>query len=336
VLDPSNEQYLFSSINDSFIMWFDRLYTNIHGGDWHSVTDLGSASVTLMNYLNENEDPRRRMYFIINNLTPGNVQEYNQWVKENYTEGTTAYIQRYIPGNFGRWVGGTTNPDRRNYDPAVLTRSFTPTGSSSNIAMRPANYFQTRLWKGNHENGIGGNWAPIMTYADFCFLASEFVLRENIPSAKTAQEWYETGVRASLDQWNEIGDYCKVENYEAMTKAEIEAFMDKPNIKWASTTGRQLEQIYAQSWVEHYKNMDEAWALWKRVDYPNTESSIVTFEHVLYSGVEYQNPRRAKFTAPSKGVHNYENQKERLDTMLANPEFGSLDNEYGRLWWDKK
>lgn len=65
VLSPSNAQFLFSNINDSFIMWFDALYTNIHGGDWHSVTDLGSASVTLMDYLNENEDPRRRMYFII-------------------------------------------------------------------------------------------------------------------------------------------------------------------------------------------------------------------------------------------------------------------------------
>lgn len=164
-------------------------------------------------------------------------------IKANYKEGTSDYIRRYIPDNFGRWQGGTTNPDNRNYDPAVLTRSFTPAGASSSVAMRPANYFQTRLWKGNHESGTGGNWAPVMTYADFCFLAAEFVLRENLSSSKTAQQWYETGVRASVDQWNAIGKYCGINNYQAMTEDEIEVFLNKPNIQWTSTRSMQLEQI---------------------------------------------------------------------------------------------
>lgn len=336
VLSSSNAQDIFSSIDDSFIMWFDALYTNIHDGDWHSVTDLGSASVTIMDYLKENEDPRNRMFFIINNLTPENVAQYNELVKANYTEGTSDYIRRYIPDNFGRWEGGTTNPDNRIKDPAVLSRSFTPSGASSSIAMRPANYFQTRLWKGNHDNGSGGNWAPIMTYADFCFLAAEFVLREGISSSKTAQQWYDAGVRASLDQWNAIGKFCSVHNYEAITEDEIDIFLNKPNIKWSSNPAMQLEQIYAQSWVEHFKNMNESWTLWKRVNYPNTESTIVTFERVYYNGDEYQNPRRAKFNSPSEGVHNYENLLERLETMDAEPEFGGLNNEYGRLWWDEK
>jgi hypothetical protein len=85
--------------------------------------------------------------------------------------------------------------------------------------------------------------------------------------------------------------------------------------------------------------VDESWAQWKRTGYPNTTSgNIIKFE-VVYptpTAPEGVIPRRVKFSSPNEGVHNYANLKKRLDDMAADPEFGPIDNEWGRLWWDKQ
>lgn len=325
VLASSNAEYVFNSNDDSFILWFDNLYTNIHGGDWHSVKDMEIATYALMDYLKRNEDPRKRMYFVINNLTPENIKEFNaQQTDPN----------ALIPEDYTRWEGATVSYDKRAngaidrpYNRFYLTRG------TERIDMRPANMPQVRLWKGNDTEGSGGNWAPVMTYPDFCFLAAEFVLRENISSAKSAKEWYESGVRASLDQWNTIGKFCDIANYEAMTEEEIATFLAKPDIKWDDK--KALEQIYAQTYIEHYKNVDEMYAFWKRTNYPNWENSaIIQFERPVIDKVPQEIPRKVKFVYPNDGVHNYENLKKRLDVMQQDPQFIDIQNEFGRLWWD--
>lgn len=325
VLAPANADYVFSSNDDSFILWFDNLYTNVHGGDWHSVKDMEIATYALMNYLKKNEDPRKRMYFVINNLTPENIKEFNKQQTDPV---------RLIPETYTRWEGATASYDNR-VDGAIdrpYNRYYLTKGTEQ-IDMRPANTPQVRLWKGNDTDGSGGNWAPVMTYADFCFLAAEFVLREKISSSKTAKEWYENGVRASLDQWNAVGKFCDIANYEAMTEEEIAVFLAKPDIQWDET--KALEQIYSQVYIEQYKNVDEMYAFWKRTNYPNWETAkIIRFEQPVIEKTPRKIPRRVKFVYPNDGVHNYENLKKRLDVMVQDQQFGGIQNEHGRLWWD--
>lgn len=371
VLAPGNAANVFSSKDDSFIFWYDVLYTNVHGGDWHSVEDLNRASATFMDYLNKYEDPRRPIYYRINNLTPENRAEFNRQIKAT---GNNPWF--LLPENLGRWEGAVISFDRRqawpsapsdmpvrgdfpddasflaarnayydnwDYDDrwATVTTfdrrysggiAFTFPGATSTTDMRPANIPQTRLWRGNWNSGSGGNWAPVMTFSDFSYLAAEFVLRANVPSSRTAQQWYETGLRASLDQWNAIGSHCRVENYAAMTTTAIDKFLEMPGIKWDESNA--LEQIYAQTYVDHYKNVDESWAFWKRTGYPNTESEIITLETIMVSGIERTVPRRVKFTYPTEGTHNYKNLMKRLEDMEKDPNFGKIDNEWGRVWWD--
>lgn len=324
VLSPSNAENIFASTDDSFILWFDNLYTNIHSGDWHSIRDMEIASFAFMDYLNRNEDPRRRMYFVINNLTPENVSAFNAL----QTDET-----KLIPEDYTRWEGSSIVRDKWN-DDRRRTRYYLPQGSEQ-IDMRPANTPHSRLWKGNDESGNGSNWAPIMSYADFCFLSAEWVLREGIASSKTAKQWYEDGVNASLKQWNEIGKYCDIKDYKEMTTEEISNFLEKEDIKWDES--RALEQIYAQVYVEHYKNVDEMYAFWKRTNYPNWEDSkIIKFERPVIEGTNREIPRRVKFTYPNAGEHNAENLIKRIDEMKADPQFGKESDEFGRLWWDVK
>lgn len=324
VLSPSNSEFVFNTTDDSFILWFDNLYTNIHEGDWHSIRDMEIASYAFMDYLNKNEDPRRKIFFKKNNLTPENVEEFNKAQTDT---------SRLIPANYTRWEGSTISYDKWN-DDRPRARYYL-TKDKEQIDMRPANTPQSRLWKGNDDTGNGGNWAPVMTYADFCFLSAEWVLREGIPSSKSAQEWYEDGVKASLAQWSEVGKYCDVIDYEEITQEEIDAFMQKEDVKWNQSIG--LEQIYAQTYVEHYKNVDEMYAFWKRTNYPNWEGSkIIQFEEPVIQGVKRIIPRRVKFVYPNPGVHNAENLIKRIDVMKEDPQFGDESNEYGRLWWDVK
>lgn len=323
VLDPANANYIFNSNDDNFILWFDVLYTNIMGGDWHSIKDMDIATYAIMDYLNKTEDPRKRMYFVKNNLTPENIALFNSKQDD---------LDKFIPEDFTHWEGSTASYDSFGTDKRRTNNSFTEGGKSTN--MRAANLPQVRLWKGNDTEGNGGNWAPIMSFSDFCFLAAEFVLRENISSTRSAQEWYEVGVRSSLDHWNTVAKFCDVVDYDAMTETEISNFLNHPDIKW--DPAKALEQIYAQAYIDHFKNVDESYAQWRRTGYPNTSTStIIEFEVPYILGEARIVPRRVTFDYPAPGSHNYENQVKRIDVMLQDPQFGGdIQNEYGRLWWD--
>lgn len=307
----------FESIDDSFILWFENKWTTY--GDWHSVIDMDRASVCFMNYLKTYNDPRKRLFFQINNCTPENIAEFN-------AQETTTPAQ-ILPTNLTRWEGGQVSYDLWATDVNRTSRYL------GNIDMRPMNRPQTRLWKGAQDNGSGGGWVPLLTYADFCFMASEFTL-EGVASGKTAQEWYETGVKASLRQWSDIADYCQINDYVAITDEEIDAFLAQEGIAWNPSMAK--EQIYCQTWVEHLKNNNESWCLYKRTNYPSTTSKLVTWEPINVYGELQQVPRRKKFTAPSEGTPNYANQVKRYEDMAKEPNFGPLNSEFGRVWWDKE
>jgi hypothetical protein len=313
-----NPSEIMSGTGDSFIFWHDGRYTD--NGDYFSINDLIRASRTMMNYLNKFEDPRRRMYFRINNLSPENVAAFNQ-----------ANPTNQIPASFGRWEGGTANPDAGAADPKYIRKTLEPTGRA--IDMQAVNKPQTRIFAGHFDGGSGGSWFPNVTYADFCFMAAEFTLL-GVSNSKSAEQWYTNGVSASLDQWSQVGAYCKIHDYQAITADEKATFMEKPGIKWDPAKG--LEQIYSQTYIEHFKNSNEAWALWKRTGYPTTTSDIVALEDVFVGQVKQQMPRRLRFTYPMEGTPNYENYKKRIDDMKTDPDFGEPTSEYGRVWWDKK
>lgn len=314
-----NSNNIFQGIDDSFILYFDNYWTT--RGDWHSVVDMDRASVSFMTYLKTYNDPRKRLFFRINNLTPKNVAEFNAL-------STTTDATR-IPTDLSRWEGGTVSYDGQASDVCRRSRYL------GDIDMRPMNIPQTRLWKGAQDNGSAGGWVPIVTYADFCFMAAEFTL-EGVNNIKSAQEWYEEGVRSSIKQWSEIAQYCQIqiENEKDMVVSdeEIETYMAQEGITWNSAMAK--EQIYCQSYVEHYKNNNESWAMYKRTGFPSTKSTLITWEPIYVAGVLQKVPRRNKFSTPVEGSENYENQMKRFEEMEKDPNFGALDNEYGRVWWD--
>lgn len=213
----------------------------------------------------------------------------------------------------------------------------TPTsGVHAGVPGRISNPQQQRLWMGHFTiggvAGTGGMWFPVMTFADFCLLAAEFVLRKNIPSHRTAQQWYETGVRASIEQWNEVARFADIINRPTITEADIQNFLAMPEIAWDPANA--LEQIYAQMFVEHFKNTHEMYAVWRRTNFPSPQTSLITAEEIRIDGEIMQIPRRRRFGPPAPGTANYQNIARALEVMMQDPKFGDPQSEFGRLWWD--
>ncbi|MDR1381739.1 MAG: SusD/RagB family nutrient-binding outer membrane lipoprotein [Tannerella sp.] len=305
-----------SSTDDSFVIWLSGKETN--HGDFEAINDLIRPSITLMDYMKKYNDPRKRMFFRANSLTAENVA---RWDAANPGDRLDEY---------GRYEGGTSDYDALT---AAKWVKMYRTRSMDGTNMSPLNYPQTRIFSGMYDGGSGGTWWPKLTCADFCFMAAEFVL-EGVASARTAEQWYTDGVRSSLELWNRAGDFCKIHDYEAMTPGEINTFMSQDSIRWDASIGRA--QIYAQSYIEHFKNINESHALYRRTGYPNPSSPVVANEVCKVDGVTQSVPRRFVFANPIKGTTNYENQLKRLEEMRKDPDFGDIANAFGRVWWDRK
>ncbi len=101
VLAPGNAANIMASTDDSFILWFENRYTKSFVR--HSPKDLLLAARTLIDFLEDNGDPRLRMFFQKNNLTPENIKAFNDWcLDETYAvlnpeTGKKEYPSGYDP-----------------------------------------------------------------------------------------------------------------------------------------------------------------------------------------------------------------------------------------------
>ena len=76
--------------------------------------------------------------------------------------------------------------------------------------------------------------------------------------------------------------------------------------------------------------------MYKRTGYPNTTSKLVTWEPIYVYRELQKVPRRKKFSTPVEGSANYTNEIKRFNDMEKEPNFSRLDDEFGRVWWEKE
>ncbi len=71
----------------------------------------------------------------------------------------------------------------------------------------------------------------------------------------TAADFYAAGIRASMEYWE-------------VPTADIDAFLAKPEVDYATAQGDWREKIGNQKWVALYNRGFEAWTSWRSLDYP--------------------------------------------------------------------
>ena len=139
---------------------------------------------------------------------------------------------------------------------------------------------------------------PILTLAEVQFLKAEAYQRGIVSGS--ASEAYNSGIEASMSYWN-ITDESIVSTY-----IENNAY-DESN--WKSSIG-------LQKWIAFYTNGLEAWAEWRRLDYPELDVPEAAVENSIPTKLPYPNSEIS-------------NNSTELDKVSSDP-----TNITEKMWWD--
>lgn len=157
---------------------------------------------------------------------------------------------------------------------------------------------------------ISAQTAPvnIMTYAQVLFAQAEAAKLGW--TAGDAKALYESAIKASMQQW--LGT--------VYTDAAYAAYLAQPDV--AYTDANAIERIGTQRWVALFFQGTEAWNEWRRTGYPVLKPAATT----LNGGTDI--PRRLAYPVTETTL-NAKNYAEVVARQGA-------DDQYTRVWWDKK
>ncbi|WP_160713732.1 SusD/RagB family nutrient-binding outer membrane lipoprotein [Chitinophaga solisilvae] len=300
------------------------------GGNWNMDNSPLSASQNMLNYMYDNKDPRLGLFFEKNSYTPELVDSLKNG---GVFPATATYNPR-------RYFGLPSNPDKRAdknlasiFERKQYTMKFN--GTNVDVTIDTVSRVQHRLFNLDAENG-GANGArytqPILTYAEQCFMMAELVVRGLISG--DAKTYYESGVKASIQAYDDMGREAKIRDYAALDNAAVAAYIASPAIAFTGSQDVLLEKINIQNFLNHFKSPWEAWGAWKRTGIPKV-NGILAFEQNTVSGVPVEVPRRWQLPQPT--IANQTNWRNAIEEMKKTGEYGTNDNDFtGRVWWDKK
>jgi hypothetical protein len=264
-------------------------------------------------------DPRLGLFYRRNNYTQANIA----------TAITARILNAGTMEPARRFVGAPTSPDRVS-TPAIA-QWFTGRRVNAGLVLDTISYIQQRMFQPTFGGGTGQAYFPVITYADQLFMRAELAARGI--TSETTSTLYNEGVRASIQFFNTRAAAAAVEEYAAVTDAQITAYLANPTVRFDAT--KALEQIAIQSFINFYKQPNEAWALWKRTGMPNRTTALANSD-IMINGTVFAIARRAVVGNPSPADLNFVNKQAAIDDMKKDTEFGDQLLPFGRVWWDKQ
>ena len=312
VADASN---LMSSNDDSWVYLAHQSFTA--GGNWNP--EGFRAPEPTVNFMWTTTDPRLGLFYRRNNYSQANI--------------ATAITARILAAGTmepaRRFVGAPVSPDRAS-TPAIA-QWFTGRRVNAGLVMDTISYIQQRMFQPTFGGGTGQAYFPVITYADQLFMRAELAARGI--TTETTSTLYNEGVRASIQFFNTRAAAAAVEEYAAVTDAQITAYLADPVVRFDAT--KALEQIAIQTFINFYKQPNEAWALWKRTGMPNRTTALANSD-IMINGTVFAIARRALVGNPSPADLNFVNKQAAIDDMKKDTEFGDQLLPFGRVWWDKQ
>lgn len=148
----------------------------------------------------------------------------------------------------------------------------------------------------------------LVTYAQALFAKAEAAKMGWIPGADAeAKLNYDEAIKQSIRQWTGV-------------ETGYTTFIALPQVAYSATAA--IEQIAYQRWVHLFLNGYEAWAEWRRTNYP-----LLTAPAGANGG---QIPRREGYPTAEMNINtsNY-------NAAVAAFPYGGTDGLNARVWWDK-
>jgi hypothetical protein len=312
VADATN---LMSSNDDGWVLLAHQSFTA--GGNWNP--EGFRAPAPTVNFMWSTTDPRLGLFYRRNNYSQANI---NTAITANIlAAGTTEPARRYVGAPVSPSVAGL---------PANAVW-FTGRRVNASLVMDTLSYIQGRMFQPTFGGGTGQAYFPLITYADQLFMRAELAARGI--TTESASTLYNDGVKASIQFYNTRAAAAAVEDYVAVTDAQINNYLNNPTVKFDAA--KALEQIAIQSYINFYKQPNEAWALFKRTGMPNKNTALAN-EDIIINGSVFSIARRAVIGDASPSDLNRVNRQAAVDDMKKDPEFGDQLQPYGRVWWDKQ
>ena len=335
---------LFESTGDEFTFFISLNWRGTGGAtmDWKGRL---WAAKPMVDFMKKNIDPRLRIYYEPNG--------YHQATLDAIAADPSAEIPPVIDVDNDnavlyttadgedvlgyRFIGAPVDRNDPNKDDYVYIEN---PGSVGINATQLSKYNQRLLMNVNKNygdgRGLGAYVDVLLSYAEVCFMMSEFNLK-GYTTAGDAEDWYNKGVRASIETYNMIAMNGQLDfkisgksyPYLPVSGAEIDAYLATADVMFDGVN--DLEKVYIQQHLNFYRMPDEGWMLAMRTGYPKFGSSLLARGMVDNPDLKF--PRR--MPTPDPGDLNRENWKaanaaQGLTDLDESPE--TLNAE--RLWWD--
>ena len=264
----------------------------------------GYLCSTFWDYLRDSDDPRLfrlgRAYY--KQLSPNNPFGRIDLTEEILSQETgIALFQPCLPGFdwWANWPNGYWSNTLNDWIDAPCRPEV------NNIFIR------------NDAPGI------ILSYAESQLLLSEAKVRwgNNVTIGQDVASYYENGVRAAM---NLLNDNYAFANSDKISNDEIDDFLVTQPLP-ADNEGR-IRLINEQLWILHFNNPLEAYANWRRTDYPVLKSPR---EYGAVTHDSQEIPRRMFYPALEE-FYNKEAYQAAVDRL------GGSDSWNVRVWWDKE
>jgi hypothetical protein len=317
----SNPAGIIESRDHEFVWAPSGEYT----GQAHDFWGSPSAAYNFISKLVELRDPRTHFYFEPNNFSQEAVDTFvsegrnmPDWIDPNQP------VERW-----DRYRGGPVSPSLANTLPWF--GSYTDASGSNYNQLSHVN---RRFFNPNYQSGSGYYKDALLSAAEVALYMAEFIEKGYVTGHGSAQEWYERGVRASIETNNEIARVAQVFDYDEVqaTEAQINAYLAQEEV--ALNGQDHLEKIYFQQYINFFRYPTEQFALTRRTGFPSVNGNILTWEPPMSGGSELSIPRRFPINEPSNPVNLSNFQSAMQDqgwSVGANS--GTVLNQE-RVWWD--
>lgn len=162
----------------------------------------------------------------------------------------------------------------------------------------------------------------IATYAQTQLLLAEAAVRGWISG--DAKTYYETGVRAAMEQFSQFADATALYN-QYLTDDAINTYLANNPFD----ASKALEQINIQYYINCFCDEYETFANWRRSGYPNLTPAYDPANPYGSSGTNGTIPRRFIYPSTESQV-NSDHYQEAVSRLNDGDKFTS------RVWWDKE
>jgi hypothetical protein len=147
----------------------------------------------------------------------------------------------------------------------------------------------------------------LMTAAEILFIKAEAAQRGYITGgAASAAEYYEDAIRVSME-------------YNGVSSGDIDTYLAQGSVQYNAANWRQ--SIGTQKWIALYNQGLQAWAEWRRLDYPALNLAPDAVTTII--------PRRRAYP-----TYEYSTNRKNVEAAVALLSTGE-DKFTEKVWWDK-